>query len=152
MTGTVLVTGGTGFVAGWCIVELLRQGYEVRTTVRSTSRREAVLAAVSTEVDPADRLSFAVADLTSDEGWAAAVAGCGHVLHVASPLGADAPKDPDALVVPARDGALRVLRAATDAGVRRVVMTSACAAATPPWPARTPSATKPAGPTPPTRP
>ncbi|WP_405926902.1 NAD-dependent epimerase/dehydratase family protein [Streptomyces sp. NBC_00035] len=132
MTGTVLVTGGTGFVAGWCIVELLRQGYEVRTTVRSTSRREAVLAAVSTEVDPADRLSFAVADLTSDEGWAAAVAGCGHVLHVASPLGADAPKDPDALVVPARDGALRVLRAATDAGVRRVVMTSACAAATPP--------------------
>ncbi|MCX5555062.1 NAD-dependent epimerase/dehydratase family protein [Streptomyces sp. NBC_00038] len=132
MTGTVLVTGGTGFVAGWCIVELLRQGYEVRTTVRGTSRREAVLAAVSTEVDPADRLSFAVADLTSDAGWAAAVEGCEYVLHVASPLGADAPKDPDALVVPARDGALRVLRAATDAGVRRVVMTSACAAATPP--------------------
>ncbi|MFI6339267.1 NAD-dependent epimerase/dehydratase family protein [Streptomyces sp. NPDC050535] len=132
MSGTVLVTGGTGFVAGWCIVELLEQGYDVRTTVRGASREEAVLTAVSSAVDPAGRLSFAVADLTSDEGWAEAVEGCEYVLHVASPLGADAPKDPDALIAPARDGALRVLRAATDAGVRRVVMTSACAAANPP--------------------
>ena len=88
--------------------------------------------AVSTEVDAGDGLRFFVADLTSDAGWAAAVAGCDYVLHVASPLGADAPKDPDALIVPARDGALRVLRAASEAGVKRVVMTSACAAASPP--------------------
>ena len=132
MADTVLVTGGTGFVAGWCIVELLRQGYRVRTTLRSLSRQQAVREAVSAEVDPGDRLSFALADLTSDAGWADAVAGCDYVLHVASPLGAEAPKDPDALIVPARDGTLRVLRAATGAGVRRVVMTSACAAATPP--------------------
>ncbi|GAA4591046.1 aldehyde reductase [Planotetraspora phitsanulokensis] len=132
MAETVLVTGGTGFVAGRCIVELLRRGYEVRTTLRSASRREAVRDAVSRAVDPEGRLSFAVADLTSDAGWAEAVAGCGHVLHVASPLGADAGGDPDALLVPARDGTLRVLRAATEAGVKRVVMTSACAAATPP--------------------
>jgi nucleoside-diphosphate-sugar epimerase len=132
MGETVLVTGGSGFVAGWCIVELLRQGYDVRTTVRGSSREQAVRETVAAEVDPGDRLSFAVADLTSDEGWAAAVAGCDYVLHVASPLGADASTDPDALIVPARDGALRVLRAATGAGVKRVVMTSACAAASPP--------------------
>lgn len=132
MTETVLVTGGTGFVAGWCVVELLRQGYDVRTTVRTASREQAVRKAVSAEVDPEDRLEFRVADLTSDEGWAAAVAGCDYVLHVASPLGTDESKDPDALIAPARDGALHVLRAATDAGVKRVVMTSACAAASPP--------------------
>jgi dihydroflavonol-4-reductase len=123
---TVLVTGGTGFVAGWCMTELLRKGYHVRTTVRDPAREPAVRAAVE------GRLDVRVADLTSDDGWAAAVDGCEYVLHVASPLGTDAPRDPDALIAPARDGTLRVLRAATAAGVKRVVMTSACAAATPP--------------------
>jgi len=133
MAETVLVTGGTGYVAGWCVVELLNRGYDVRTTVRSESKKDAVLRAVATEVESGDRLSFAVADLTSDAGWAAAVDGCDYVLHVASPMGADDPKDkdPDALLVPARDGALRVLRAATAAGVKRVVMTSAANTASP---------------------
>ncbi len=128
---TVLVTGGTGFVAGWCIVELLKQGYAVRTTVRSLSREKSVRAAVSAKVDPGDRLAFYTADLTADDGWDMAAAGCDYVLHVASPLGADNPKDPNALIVPAREGTLRVLRAAAGAGVKRVVMTSACAAASP---------------------
>lgn len=132
MTETVLVTGGTGFVASWCIVELLQRGFAVRTTVRSLSKEQAVRAAISTAIDPGDRLTFFAADLTSDVGWDAAVAGCDYVLHVASPLGWDNPKDPDALIVPARDGALRVLRAATQAEVKRVVLTSACAAASPP--------------------
>ncbi|MFD9740834.1 NAD-dependent epimerase/dehydratase family protein [Umezawaea sp. NPDC059074] len=133
MAETVLVTGGTGYVAGWCVVELLKRGYDVRTTVRSESKKDAVLRAVATEVEPGDRVSFAVADLTSDEGWAAAMDGCDYVLHVASPMGADDPKDkdPDALLLPARDGALRVLRAATAAGVKRVVMTSAANTASP---------------------
>jgi nucleoside-diphosphate-sugar epimerase len=131
VTETVLVTGGTGFVAGWCIAELLGRGYAVRTTVRSLSKEPAVRAALAPVVDSTDRLSFVRADLTRDEGWDAAVAGCDYVLHVASPLGADAPRDRDALIGPARDGALRVLRAATKAGVRRVVMTSGTAAATP---------------------
>lgn len=132
MTETVLVTGGTGFVASWCIVELLQRGFAVRTTIRSLSKEQAVRAAISTAIDPGDRLTFFAADLTSDVGWDAAVAGCDYVLHVASPLGWDNPKDPDALIVPARDGALRVLRAATQAAVKRVVLTSACAAASPP--------------------
>ncbi|MEV7416187.1 NAD-dependent epimerase/dehydratase family protein [Streptomyces sp. NPDC089919] len=130
MSELVLVTGGTGYIGGWCIAELLKRGYEVRTTVRSPGREQAVTEAVSTEVDPAGRLTFAIADLTSDEGWEEAMKGVDHVLHVASPLGA-ASDDPQALIGPARDGALRVLRAATAARVRRVVMTSAANAASP---------------------
>ncbi|MFI9103687.1 NAD-dependent epimerase/dehydratase family protein [Streptomyces fildesensis] len=131
MPETVLVTGGSGYIAGWCIVELLRAGYDVRTTVRSHGKEKAVVDAVSTAVDPAGRLGFAVADLTDDEGWDLAVKGVDYVLHVASPLGGAAPDDPDAMIAPARDGALRVLRSATAAGVKRVVMTSAANAASP---------------------
>jgi nucleoside-diphosphate-sugar epimerase len=131
MSETVLVTGGTGYVAGWCIVGLLERGYSVRTTVRSLKKEQAVRDAVATVVDPADRLSFAVADLTSDDGWDDAVAGVDYVLHVASPLGNENTTDPQELIVPARDGALRVLRAATKAGVKRIVMTSAANAASP---------------------
>jgi nucleoside-diphosphate-sugar epimerase len=133
MAETVLVTGGTGFVAGWCIAELLRRGHAVRTTVRSLSREAAARAAVASAAGSSDRLTCFAADLTRDEGWDAAVAGCDVVLHVASPLGSgDTPRDRDALVAPAREGTLRVLRAATKAGVKRVVMTSAAAAARPP--------------------
>ncbi len=128
MAETVLVTGGTGYVGGWTIVELLRRGYAVRTTVRSAPKEASVRAAVATEIDPGDRLTFAIADLTSDDGWDSAVAGCACVLHVASPLGGDGASN---LVGPARDGALRVLRAAVGAGVKRVVLTSSVAAAAP---------------------
>jgi nucleoside-diphosphate-sugar epimerase len=130
MAQTVLVTGGTGYVAGWCIVELLKRGYDVRTTVRSAAKEAGVRAAVAPQADPA-RLSFTHADLLQDDGWDAAAAGCEFVLHVASPLGGTITKDADELVRPAREGALRVLRAAAKAGVKRVVMTSSCGAATP---------------------
>lgn len=132
MAETVVVTGGTGFIAGWCIVQLLERGYSVRTTVRDASKERQVRAAVAGARAAADRLTFAVADLNSDEGWDAAVAGCRYLLHVASPLGGGAPGDRNALIGPARDGTLRVLRAAAKAGVKRVVMTSAAAAARPP--------------------
>jgi dihydroflavonol-4-reductase len=124
----VLVTGGSGFLGGWCVIELLRRGYAVRTTVRSLSREPQVRAAVGSEVDPGDRLTVLAADLTSDEGWAEAVEGCDYVLHVASPFPPKQPKDPDELIVPAREGTLRVLRAGLDAGVKRVVVTSSVAA------------------------
>jgi dihydroflavonol-4-reductase len=125
---TVLVTGGSGFLGGWCVIELLRRGYSVRTTVRSLSKEAQVRAAVGSEVDPGDRLSLLAADLTRDEGWADAVRGCDFVLHVASPFPPKQPKDPDELIVPAREGTLRVLRAGLDAGVKRVVVTSSVAA------------------------
>lgn len=128
---TVLVTGGTGYVGSRCIVELLERGHEVRTTVRTPAKAAAVRRAVGAETDPGDRLTFATADLTSDDGWQEAMDGCAHVLHVASPLGLNGAKDPDSLIVPARDGTLRVLSAATAAGAERVVMTSAANAASP---------------------
>ena len=93
--GQVLVTGGSGFLGGWCVIELLRRGYTVRTTVRSLSREAQVRAAVGSEVDAGDRLTVLAADLTSDEGWSEAVAGCDYVLHVASPFPPKQPKDPD---------------------------------------------------------
>ncbi len=125
---TVLVTGGSGFLGGWCVAELLRRGYRVRTTVRDLSRETEVRAKVAAQVDAADRLSVHAADLQSDEGWERAVAGCDYVLHVASPFPSAQPKDPDELIVPAREGTLRVLRAALEAGVERVVLTSSVAA------------------------
>lgn len=127
----MLVTGGTGFIGGWVIVELLRRGYLVRTTVRSPDKESWLRAQISTQIHPGDRLSFAVADLTSDAGWDAAVADCNYVLHVAAPVGVDAPRDPDDLIIPTRDGAVRVLAAACRAGVRRVVLTSAIEACRP---------------------
>jgi dihydroflavonol-4-reductase len=125
---TVLVTGGSGFLGGWSVVEALRQGYRVRTTVRDPAREEEVRAEIATQVDPGGRLEVVQADLLRDEDWAPAVAGCRYVLHVASPFPEAQPKDPDELIVPARDGALRVLRESLDAGAERIVMTSSVAA------------------------
>jgi dihydroflavonol-4-reductase len=129
MDKTVLVTGGTGFIAGWAIVKLIERGYRVRTTVRDLSREAALRAAISSQVDVTDKLTFTAAELTRDAGWDEAMSGCRYVLHIASPLGRESPHDRDALVEPARGGALRVLRAAVAAGVERVVMTSAAATA-----------------------
>lgn len=126
---TVLVTGGSGFIASHTILQLLGAGYQVRTTVRSLSRESDVRGMLMRGgSEPGSHLSFVAADLTSDAGWPAAVAGCEFVLHIASPFPALVPKDENELIVPARDGALRVLRAARDAGVKRVVLTSSFAA------------------------
>jgi nucleoside-diphosphate-sugar epimerase len=125
----VLVTGGSGFVGAHVILQLLSAGHEVRTTVRSLKREgdvRAMLKAGSQE--PGDRLSFFAADLVSDAGWREAVAGCDYVMHVASPIPGSAPKHEDELIIPAREGTLRVLRAARDANVKRVVLTSSCGA------------------------
>ncbi len=126
MPGTVLVTGGSGFIAGHCVLRLLEQGHEVRTTVRSLAREASVRAALTDAgMVRGEALTFVAADLTADAGWAEAVAGVDTVLHVASPVRPGHVEDEDSLIVPAREGALRVLGAARDAGVRRVVLTSA---------------------------
>jgi nucleoside-diphosphate-sugar epimerase len=127
-TKTVLVTGGSGYLGGWCVVELLRRGYRVRTTVRDLAREAEVRATVAAPVDAGDRFTVLAADLLKDEGWTEAVEGCDYVLHVASPFPPEQPKDPDELIVPARDGTLRVLKAGLDAGVERIVVTSSVAA------------------------
>ena len=125
---TVLVTGGSGYLGGWCIVELLRRGYRVRTTVRDPAREREVQEAVASQVDPGHHLTVHQADLLSDEHWDNVIQGCDYVLHVASPFPPNQPKDPDELIVPAREGTLRVLGKALDHGVKRVVVTSSIAA------------------------
>jgi nucleoside-diphosphate-sugar epimerase len=126
---TVLVTGGSGFIGSYCLLQLVAQGHRVRTTVRSLTREGDVRALLSAGgAEPGDRVSFAVADLTRDGGWAEAVAGCDYVLHVASPFPTGVPAHENDLIGPAREGTLRVLRASRDAGVKRVVLTSSFAA------------------------
>ena len=125
----VLVTGGSGFIGAHCILQLLAAGHTVRTSVRNLKREADVRAMLAVGgANPGDQLSFVAADLESDAGWADAVAGCEYVLHVASPFPASLPKDENELIIPARDGALRVLKASRDAGVKRVVLTSSFAA------------------------
>jgi nucleoside-diphosphate-sugar epimerase len=126
---TVLVTGGSGFIGSHVILQLLAAGHQVRTTVRNLKREADVRALLKQGgAEPGDRLTFAAADLAADAGWAEAVAGCDYVQHVASPFPPGLPEHEDELIIPAREGALRVLRAARDAGVKRVVLTSSFAA------------------------
>ena len=127
---TVLVTGASGFIGLHCVLQLLQQGYRVRGTVRSQARADEVREAMEANagVDFGDRLEIVEADLTRDEGWADAVRGCSYVLHVASPFPNRAPEHEDELIKPAKEGTLRVLKAAADAGVKRVVVTSSLAA------------------------
>ena len=122
------ITGGSGFLATHIILRLLNEGYRVRTTVRSLDRAPEVRTTLERAGADTTQLSFVTADLTIDDGWPPAVAGCEYVLHVASPFPPQQPRNADDLVVPAREGTLRVLRAANDAGARRVVLTSSFAA------------------------
>ncbi|MEP7007735.1 MAG: aldehyde reductase [Sphingomonas bacterium] len=125
MAGTILVTGGSGYIAGYLIRQLAADGWTIQTTVRSLKREAEVRAALGV---PEVNLRFFAADLMDDHGWAEAVAGCSHVAHVASPFPAGAVRNEDDLIVPAREGALRALRFAAGAGVKRFVMTSSVAA------------------------
>jgi nucleoside-diphosphate-sugar epimerase len=128
----VLVTGGNGFLAGWTIASLLNKGHTVRSTLRDLGKEKQVRSNIGIEAKGTSALEFVQADLMQDAGWAAAVTGCEYVLHIAAPVGVHSPRDPNELIVPTRDGALRVLSAACQAGVRRVVMTSAVEACRPP--------------------
>lgn len=121
----VLVTGGSGFVGVHCIVQLLQQGYNVKTTLRSMSRKHEVLDMLKEGgISSFEDVAFIEADLTKDLNWNIAVENCDYVLHVASPIFLRIPKQEDEMIRPAVDGTLRVLKAARDAGVKRVVMTS----------------------------
>jgi nucleoside-diphosphate-sugar epimerase len=125
----VLVTGGSGFIGTHCILQLLGARHQVRTSVRDLKREGDVRAMLKQGgCEAGDRLTFVAANLESDAGWPEAVAGCEYVLHVASPFPETVPKNENEIIRPARDGALRVLKASRDAGVKRVVLTSSFAA------------------------
>jgi len=130
---SVLVTGGSGFIGSYLILGLLKAGYTVRTTVRNLSRElvlRETLQSGGASAEELQRLSVFAADLKKDDGWSEAVAGSTYVHHVASPFPLELPKHENDLILPARDGTLRVLRAADAANVKRVILTSSCAAIT----------------------
>lgn len=121
----VLVSGGSGYVAGFLIRQLVSEGWTVHTTIRNLARESTVRTSLAVD---GSKVRFFAADLTNDKGWAEAMEGCSHVAHVASPFPLEVPKDPNDLIIPAREGALRALRAAKAAGVKRFVLTSSIAA------------------------
>lgn len=125
MAGTVLVTGGSGYIGGFIIRQLVAEGWTVHTTIRNLAREAEVRKSLG--VDDG-KLKFFAAELMNDAGWAEAMAACSHVAHIASPIPPNAPKHEDELILPAREGALRALRFARAAGVKRFVMTSSAAA------------------------
>ncbi len=122
----VLVTGGSGYLGTRLIAALLRDERPVRATVRSLDSEDDVRTAVRRGGADDSGLEIVAAALTADEGWAAAAAGCEEIHNTASPM--IQTDDLDEVIVPARDGTLRVLTAARDAGARRVVLTSSFAA------------------------
>jgi len=127
----VLVTGASGFIASHCIIQLLEKAYLVRGTLRSLNRATEIESVLSKHVST-ENLGFVSCNLEHDEGWDAAMEDCDYVLHVASPIPRTAPKDPDELIKPATEGALRAIKAAQNAGVKRFVMTASTAQHCPP--------------------
>ncbi len=124
MPQKILVTGASGFIASHTILELLNHGYDVRGTIRDISRAEKLSAVLAKYSDRANDVEFAEAELTDSDCWDEAVAGCDGIFHIASPVVIDQPKDPNELIAPAREGTLNVLKAAKNAGIKRVVITS----------------------------
>lgn len=125
MSKQVLISGGSGYIAGFIIQKLLAEGWTVHTTVRNLKREAELRSQLG---GTPETLKFFAADLTADAGWAEAMAGCTHVLHVASPFSSKPPRNPDDLIIPAREGTVRTLRIAKAAGVTRFVQTSSVAA------------------------
>ena len=123
----VLVTGASGFIAEHCIIELLKNGYSVKGSLRSMNREQEVRDAVKTETDDT-KLEFCKLDLLEDDGWEDAMWDCDYLMHVASPFVIEDPKDENELIKPAKEGTLRALNAAKKAGIKRVVLTSSVAA------------------------
>ena len=124
----VLVTGASGFIGSHCIIQLLEKGYRVRGTLRDMKRADAIRSMIARHTDKTDALEFAEADLLKDDGWVEAATDCHLILHVASPFVLDTPRNEDELIIPAREGTLRLLRAAKETGARKVVLTSSVAA------------------------
>ena len=125
---TVLVTGISGWIAQFCAIDLIKNGYNVRGSLRSMNRKQEVIDAISKEVDPTGSLEFCELDLLKDDGWDDANKGCTYVMHVASPFYIALPKNEDDIIKPAKEGTIRALTAAKKAGVKRMVLTSSIVA------------------------
>jgi dihydroflavonol-4-reductase len=127
----VLITGASGFIGAHTVLEFLNNGYEVRGSIRDLSRADSLKTMLAKHTEHIENLEFVAATLTEPLGWNEAVAGCDGVIHVASPVPIEQPKDANELIVPAREGVINVLTAAQAAGIKRVVQTSSVAAVSP---------------------
>ena len=125
---TVLLTGISGWIAQFCAIELIKQGYYVRGSLRSLNKQSEVINELNLAVDTSNKLEFCKLDLLNDTGWDEAMTGCTYVLHLASPFTMTIPKHENDLITPAKEGALRALKTAKKAGVKRLVLTSSFAA------------------------
>lgn len=122
----VLVTGGSGFIAIHIILQLLRKGFSVRTTIRNANKIEIIKEElINNGITDLSKLSFVEADLAADKNWSKAVAGATYVIHVASPTPKLQFKNEAEMIRPAVAGVLRVFEASREAGVKKIVMTSA---------------------------
>ncbi|MDG1516860.1 MAG: aldehyde reductase [Flavobacteriales bacterium] len=128
MSKRVLLTGVSGFVGQHCAVELLKNGYIVRGSIRNISKEKEVREGIAKVIDAKNNLEFCQLDLLSDKGWDNAMEGCDYLLHVASPFVIAEPKDENEMIKPAVEGTLRALNAAKKAGVKKVVLTSSTVA------------------------
>ena len=124
----VLLTGISGYIGLHCAVELLKQGYAVKGSVRSLSKADSVTKTIKNHIDPKGNLEFCELDLLKDDGWDEAVSDCDFVMHVASPFFSKIPKDENELIKPAVEGTQRALKAAHKTGIKRVVLTSSMVA------------------------
>jgi dihydroflavonol-4-reductase len=120
---TVLVTGASGYIAKHIVRELLEQGHRVRASTRSEKRQAEIDA-----LFPDAKIDHVALDLMSDDGWTEALDGVDVLMHTASPLPRDQPKDPQELIRPAVDGTMRAMGAAHKTGVHRVILTSSVGA------------------------
>ena len=128
MSKMVLLTGISGFVGQHCAVELLKNGYTVRGSVRNLSKEQEVRNGIAKVIDAKNNIEFCELDLLSDKGWDKAMEGCDYVLHVASPFVIAEPKDENKMIKPAVEGTLRALKFARKARVKKVVLTSSTVA------------------------
>lgn len=126
MKELVLVTGGSGYIASNIIIQLLKEGYGVRTTVRSLDKIERVKKIITAGgIKNLEDLSFIETDLSSEKNWDKAMEGITYVIHPASPTPKLNFKDEKEMIDPAVNGVLYVMKAARDAKVKRAVLTSA---------------------------
>ncbi|MCH3951041.1 MAG: NAD-dependent epimerase/dehydratase family protein [Acidaminococcus sp.] len=129
MSEKVLLTGADGYLAGFTIKALLEAGYEVTGTVRSDDKARLTRDVLSEmQVPNLDKLSFVQADIREDAGWAEAMQGVNAVIHMAHPTPGRWNLDGHEKIDITADGVHRVMQAAHDAGIKRVILTS-CAGA-----------------------
>ncbi|MEQ1770413.1 MAG: NAD-dependent epimerase/dehydratase family protein [Devosia sp.] len=129
MADLVLVTGASGFVGKWCVLKLLQKGYRVRGTIRSEAKAIQVRATITAQLgaEPATRLELVTADILADARWTEAMAGVDAVMHVATVIRGDEPRDQSLVIRPALEGTERILRFTHEAGIKRLVVTSSIA-------------------------